>query len=99
MNVGDKVKFREEKLRYTVQACDERFAVCTKPFNAQKTVLYTVIDFKWEVRGTENLIFGEGAETREQCEEMLARLASGETEVSHRNRIPLRIEKVTAWKK
>lgn len=90
--INDKIKFRDEKQRYTVQACNARFCVCTKPFNARRTVLYTVIDFKLNIRGTENLIFGMGAETREQCEEMLQRLISGETEISHRNRIALDIE-------
>lgn len=96
--VGTKIKFREEKLRYTVQAANERYAVCTKPFNAKRTVLYTIIDVNENVRGTENLIFGMGAETRKQCEEMLARLTDPEspTEVSHRNRITLRIEVVCA---
>ena len=94
MNVGDKVKFRNQKQRYTVQACNELFAVCTKPFNPRKTVLYTVIDFMENVRGTENLIFGMGAETKEQCREMLERLTTNETEVSYRNRVPLDIERV-----
>jgi hypothetical protein len=57
-----------------VQASDARFAICTKPFNPKHTVLYTVIDFEENVRGTENLIFGLGAETRQQCEDMLDRL-------------------------
>jgi hypothetical protein len=97
LEVGSKVKFRSERLRYTVQASDERFAVCTKPFNPQRTVLYTIIDFQEQVRGPEDLIFGEGAETREQCEEMLDRLnGSGDppfkSEVSHRHRIPLDLE-------
>lgn len=95
MKVGDKIKFRSEKQRYTVRACNERFAVCTKPFNPRKTVLYTVIDFQRGIRGTENLIFGAGAETDEQCAEMLERLASGFTEVSRRNQIPLDIENGT----
>ena len=108
--VGSKVKFKSEKLRYTVQASDDRFAICTKPFNPRHTVLYTIIDFEEQVRGTENLIFGMGAETKEQCEDMLDRLNgrhdSGgrslvgtkheseptQTEVSHRNRVPLDIE-------
>lgn len=74
MKVGDKIKFAEEKQRYTVQACDFLFLVCTKPFNPAHTVLYTIVDLEENVRGTENLIFGAGAETREQCEEMLDRL-------------------------
>lgn len=91
MKVLDKIKFAEEKQAYTIQALGPRFAVCTKPFNLKHTVLYSVVDFKEKVRGTENLIFGAGAETRGQCEEMLTRLETGETEVSHRNRIPLKM--------
>lgn len=94
LDVGDRVKFREEKLAYTVQAADARFAVCTKPFNARHTVLYTIIDFERKVRGTENLVFCMGFETRELCEEALSRLQVGESEVSHRNYLPLGIEKV-----
>lgn len=115
LNVGDKVKFRNEAMRYTVQACDERFAICTKPFNPKRTVLYSIIDFKENVRGTENLVFGMGAETRARCEEMLARLTAPcehlrprpdgviticdcRTEVSHRNRCDLDIERVDSLK-
>ena len=89
MRVGDRIRFAEEVQRYTIRAMGKRYAVCTKPFNCQHTVLYTVVDIEEKVRGTENLIFGAGAETDEQCEEMLQRLESGDTEVSHRNRIPL----------
>jgi hypothetical protein len=92
--VGTKVKFAQEKQRYTVQASDDRFAVCTKPFNLQHTVLYTIVDFHQHVRGPENLIFGFGAETREECQKMLARLNDKDdpTGVSHRHRVALDIE-------
>jgi hypothetical protein len=118
--VGSKVKFASEKMRYTVQASDERFSICTKPFNLKRTVLYSIIDFDEDVRGPENLIFGMGAETRKQCEEMLDRLNGRNpeydqdvevykqagidpadltrtpypTEVSHRNRCELDIERI-----
>ncbi len=59
------------------------------------TVLYTIVDLKEKVRGTENLIFGMGAETDLQCSQMLDRLDRGETHVSHRNRIPLKISKTS----
>lgn len=94
LKTGDKVKFREEKQRYIVRTANDRFAVCTKPFNAKKTTLYTVVDFEENIRGTENLIFCAGAETDEDCQEMLERLASGETAVSHRRNICLDIENV-----
>ena len=89
---GDKVKFVGEKQRYTVRACNYRFAICTKPFNLKRTVIYTIVDFKEWIRGTENLIFGAGAETDPQCRRMLRRLTKGETKISHRNNIPLHID-------
>ncbi len=92
MEVGDKIKFKEEKQRYTIRASNRRFAVCTKPFNCKKTTLYTVIDLERNIRGTENLIFSAGAETDQQCIDMLDRLTKGETEVSYRKCIPLKIE-------
>ena len=46
IKVGNKIKFERQKQRYTVQACNDRFIICTKPFNARKTVLYTIIDFE-----------------------------------------------------
>ncbi len=76
-----------EEARYGVQASDMRFAVCTKPHNliksltdpTRRTVWYTIIDFEEDVRGPENLVFGMGAETREQCEKMLDRLNGRQT--------------------
>lgn len=91
--VGAKLWFDKEKQGYTIRARNERFAVCTKPFNVRRTVLYSVVDFEEGVRGTENLIFGCGAETDEQCREMLERIASGQTEISHRNRVSLCVPK------
>lgn len=83
--VGAKVWFRHEKQGYTVQASNVAFCVCTKPFNARRTVLYTIIDWEQGIRGPEDLIFGMGAETREQCQAMLDRITAGESEVSRRH--------------
>jgi hypothetical protein len=90
-----KITFAEEKHPYVVRAIGKRYAVCTKPFNLKHTVLYTVIDIDEKIRGTEDLIFGMGAETEKDCNEMLYRLEHGESEVSYRNRVPLIIKKVT----
>lgn len=95
MKAGDKIKFLEEKQRYTIRAINEWFAICTKPFNCKKTTLYTIIDFAHKIRGRENLIFPAGAETDRQCARMLKRLTDGKTEVSHRHYIKLEIESVT----
>jgi hypothetical protein len=91
---GDKVWFPGEKQGYTVRARNDRYAICTKPFNPRKTVLYTIIDFKQQIRGTENLIFCMGFETDKQCEEALERLINRESEITRRNRVPLVIEKI-----
>lgn len=91
---GQKVWFPREKRPYTVKACDGRFAICTKPFNVKKTVLYTIIDKEQMVRGTENLIFCMGFESDEDCNEALERLRNGESEVSYRNRVPLEVVRV-----
>jgi hypothetical protein len=91
--VGAKMWFKGEKQGYTVQASNVAFVVLTKPFNARKTVLYCIVDWERNMRGPEDLIFSRGAETREECEEMLERLTLGESEVSQRHHAPLEISK------
>lgn len=72
--VGDKIWFAEEVQGYTVRARNNRFIICTKPFNPKRTVLYTIIDLEREVRGPCNMIFGPGFETDEQIEGAMQRL-------------------------
>lgn len=91
--IGDKIQFDGERNAYTVRACDSRFLICTKPFNLQRTVFYTIVDLQERIRGTENLVFGMGFETDEDCQEALQRIQSGETEISHRNRVKLLFNK------
>lgn len=92
--VGFRLWFDYEVRPYRIRARGDRYLVTTKPMNVRRTVLYCVVDLKERVRGTEDLIFGMGAETDEQCAEMLARLESGVSEVSHRNRVPLRVVRI-----
>ena len=84
MKIGDKIKFEGEKQRYTVQALDERYIIATKPFNPQRTVLYTIVDLQRKERGPDNLVFSHGYETQKDCEENLKRLQEGQMEVSYR---------------
>lgn len=91
--VGSKIWFEEEKQGYTVRASNVAFVVLTKPFNAKKTVLYTAIDWESGLRGPENLIFGSDAKTDVDCADMLQRLTMGDTELSGRHSIPVRIVK------
>lgn len=97
---GTKIKFFNEKQSYTVQALSERFTICTKPLNIHKTVLYTIIDWEDQRRGPEDLVFGMGAETREQCLEMLVRLLdgrSGRSRVSYRHDVPMNWQYGIEW--
>jgi hypothetical protein len=101
ITVGSKVYFSREKRPYTVKACDERFAICTKPFNPRKTVLYTIIDAEQGVRGTNNLVFNiYNYAKQEDIDQCLRDLNNAEecVEVSHRNRVALDIVKVVTDK-
>jgi hypothetical protein len=91
---GQKIKFTNEKRPYRVRACNDRFVICTKPFNLQHTVLYTIIDLEKNIRGTENLVFCMGFESDQDCHDALERLMSGESEISRRNYIELDIEQI-----
>ena len=91
--VGTKIWFESERQGYTVRASNTAFAILTKPFNISKTVLYTIIDWELGIRGPSNLIFNIGAETDEQCLELLDMLTSGEIEVSSRHCVELNIRR------
>lgn len=91
--VSTKIWLDSERQGYTVRASNAAFAILTKPFNISKTVLYTIIDWERGVRGPSNLIFDTGAETDEECLELLNMLTSGEVEVSSRRCVKLNIRK------
>lgn len=87
---GDKIGFAEERNSYT------GWAVCTKPFKPKDTVIYTVVDFRDQVRGRDDC-HGLGYETREQCENARDMFESGEAEHSHRHP-PIALN-VTRWRR
>lgn len=94
--VGDRVWFVEEVRAYTVQAVspDGQWVALTKPFPARRTVLYTVLDRRTGLRGRDDY-GGLGYETRQACEEAIARFTDGDAEHSRRHRpIPARLAKV-----
>ena len=91
LKAGDRVYVSEEKRPYKVQCRDDRFIICTKPFNPRKTVRYFILDMETNLRGPDNMVFCMGYETPEQCEERLRDLQSGRAEVSRRRSVPIRI--------
>jgi hypothetical protein len=92
LNVGDKIKFRSEKQRFTVKAKSDRFLVCTKPFNLKKTCLYTIIDLDKMIRGADNYGGRYDYMIQDEINQCLADLELGDTEVSYRNYVQLDIE-------
>lgn len=89
VEVGDKVFVPNETRPYRVRARNERYIICTKPFNIKHTVLYFIVDLAQKWRAPDNMIFCSGYETDEDCQERLKELQSGEIELSRRRGIPL----------
>lgn len=98
MTVGDRVWFVDETRPYTVQAVSSsgRYVALTKPFAAQRTVLYTVADLERCWRGVDDSLGNSlGYETRAACERAVGLFDSGEFTFSRRHRpIPLVVRKL-----
>ena len=75
-----------------VEVEDNRYIICTKPFNLKHTVLYFIIDLKDKWRAPDDRVFCSGYDTDEQCQEQLKKLQSGEIKLSWRRGVPLDIE-------
>lgn len=87
MKISDKIKMEGERQRYTVQALDKRFMIITKPFNARKTYLYSIVDLERKVRGRDNLVFGfiHDYNTKLGSKEAIKWLNNGKMEISYRH--------------
>lgn len=92
VSVGDKVYIPNQKKPYRVRARDERYIICTKPYNVQHTVLYFIVDLKEKWRAPDNMIFCFGYESDEDCQARLKDLQNGRIELSARGGIPLDID-------
>jgi len=92
VKVGDKVYAPNEKQPYRVKARDERYIICTKPFNLKHTVLYFIIDLVDKWRSPDDRVFCFGYETDEQCHERLKELQFGKIGLSRRRGVPLDVE-------
>lgn len=94
LHKGDRVWFKGDKKPFRVRAANEKFAICTKPYNfTPNTVIYTIVDFEWNIRGMDNMIFGiYSYYSDEECEEALQALTNGELEVSSKTHKHTRLE-------
>lgn len=92
VEVGDKVYVPNEKKPYRVRARDDRYVICTKPFNPKRTVLYFIIDLVDKRRAQDDRVFCFGYETDEDCRARLKELQDGKIKLSWRRGIALDIE-------
>ena len=92
VSIGDKVYVPDQKRPFRVRARDDRYIICTKPFNPKHTVIYFIVDLVKRWRAPDNMIFGMGYETDEDCRDRLRQLQNGEIELSMRRGIPLDID-------
>lgn len=67
LEVGDLVAVIGEKNRYTVRCRDERWIVCTKPYNAHRRKKHLIIDTENKMYGSDNHPYGLFYQTDEQC--------------------------------
>ena len=92
VEVGDKVYIPNEKKPYKVRARDDRYIICTKPFNIYHDIFYFIIDLVDKWRAPDNMVFCLGYETDEECQSRLRDLQDGTIELSRRRGIPLDID-------
>lgn len=93
---GDRILFKGDKKFYRVRCADERYAICTQPFNFRpRTVIYTIVDIREGVRGTDDMVFGiHDYYSDKDCNAALEELRNGELGLSRRNCRRLEVEKV-----
>jgi hypothetical protein len=99
VKIGDRIYFKDDKKPYTVMACNELFAICTKPFNLQKTCLYTIIDWRKGKRNRNNMVFNPYDYTKqEDINECLKHLSNPEhiCEISHRGAVDIDIVRIVS---
>ena len=84
---GQKAWFSDGKKSFKVREANERFAICTQPYNFKpNTVIYTIIDFEREIRGEDNMVIGiHDYYSDDDCTDAMKELLSGELEVSSRS--------------
>jgi hypothetical protein len=87
---GARLRFANERGTYRVRCISERYAICTRPHNPLRTVIYSIIDIERGIRGPHNLVLNVYDFRKDDgCEECLKDLIDGKIEVSSRNHVDL----------
>lgn len=92
LTVGSRIRFEDDNLWFTVQALNEKFIVCNAI--TKKNIFHTIIDIEKNIRGDDNLVLHSGYDDITECTDRLAELTNNTIEVSHRNRVKLKVKKI-----
>ena len=98
-NLGDKLKFAEERRWWTVRGVSQRYIICTRigrgsnkgtKEEVARQILYTILDLKTYRRGAHDLIFNiYDFDSQEGIEELLNDLKDKNTHLSASNNVPI----------
>lgn len=96
MTKGQKVWFDNIKKPFKVREANDKYAICTMPYNFKpNTVIYTIVDFERKERGLDNMVFGiHDYFSDDDCRQAFEELNIGELAVSYRRCVPLHITKL-----
>jgi hypothetical protein len=102
LGVGDLLYLYPDKKPYKIKACNEEFAICTKPFNLQHTCLYTILDWRQGKRNRNNMIFNPyDYMIQDDIEKCLRDLTDSKhiCKISHRGIVDIEITKIVRNRK
>lgn len=91
--IGDKIKFADEKGKYVIRECNDRYLICTKPYNFKKTFFYTIVDLERNIRGADNYYTKFDYMDPKELKQAMIELMNGKLEIG-RNRVPLKFEEI-----
>jgi hypothetical protein len=89
IKVNDKVYFSDEpSIGYWVKACNDRYAILTRPYNPRRTVIYTIWDMKENIRSTNDYVFNPyDYNKQEDIDLSLTELMEGKYKLSTRHQV------------
>lgn len=90
---GASVFFHGEKQPFKIKARTSRYAICTKPFNLQRTVTYCIIDFEDNKRAPNDLVLSNyDYKSKEDIDRCMIDLIEGKVFLSRRNGMDLDVD-------
>lgn len=88
LELGDRLYFKGEKKGFEIKSRNQRYLICTKPFNPKKTVVYTILDSEELINSTNNYVFNPyDYLSQADIDESLVDLVADKYELSRRHQV------------